>query len=272
MGDHDGIYLPHVRSRDHFVNDAGASTAVWWLSRARGTRPNGKTFNHSDGMAAVLECPPSVGKTASFDRRRQGKQICQSAAPMDYQAYAQSKEERNLLTPERPGPHERTVKHRTQLTDPHRRPTPRIIEKQEWASRRGEGYLEPQPPAESEMFRTVDQLRTEVDLDLHGAKIAQAMQRRAQSLGVTPRGVAADILHVSLRSRLEGGVAKEAHQRSRHARTRLVPSHAREISSWDVVQDKLKRDDRYFSKPMTQSGSSGVKYDIITNQMKDFWY
>merc|ERR1711920_238525 len=59
---------------------------------------------------------------------------------------------------------------------------------------------------------------------------------------------------------------------TRHSQSRVESFSAREISDWKYKTDKLQRDDHYYLKPVQQTGSSSVKYDIISNERRHFWY
>merc|ERR1712217_874714 len=67
---------------------------------------------------------------------------------------------------------------------------------------------------------------------------------------------------------------KPAGSMTRHSLHRLGESDNREISEWHlkVRPDKLKRQDPFHVKPIAQQGSSSVKYDIISNERRQFWY
>lgn len=71
----------------------------------------------------------------------------------------------------------------------------------------------------------------------------------------------------------DDAIPKPAHERVRHSKRRMEPQISNEITGWPFHgQDKTKRDDAYFSKPMLQTGSSSVKYDIISGDRRNFWY
>ena len=62
----------------------------------------------------------------------------------------------------------------------------------------------------------------------------------------------------------------------KHSYYRIPPWRARELTKEGtpagVELYKLDKNDKYFKTPRQGSGQSGVRYDIISNQRKSFWY
>eukprot|EP00747_Dinoflagellata_sp_TGD_P066436 gnl/TRDRNA2_/TRDRNA2_154798_c2_seq1.p1 gnl/TRDRNA2_/TRDRNA2_154798_c2~~gnl/TRDRNA2_/TRDRNA2_154798_c2_seq1.p1 ORF type:complete len:395 (+),score=55.83 gnl/TRDRNA2_/TRDRNA2_154798_c2_seq1:60-1244(+) len=63
-----------------------------------------------------------------------------------------------------------------------------------------------------------------------------------------------------------------AGERTRLSKQRINTMNTRDISSWALDADKLRRQDPFYMKPMAHNGNSSVKYDIISNEQKSFWY
>jgi hypothetical protein len=65
---------------------------------------------------------------------------------------------------------------------------------------------------------------------------------------------------------------KPGRERTCLSNTRVEPWQVREMTSCNLGEDKLKRADAYFVKPVQCTGSSSVKFDIITGDRHQFWY
>jgi len=130
------------------------------------------------------------------------------------------------------------------------------------------------------MFTTVDQLRSESQFDVQHKVFAENLRPPgAPSRKATPRG------RDDLDGSRESGVLAAASMTSRTIATPRHPAdrvhfskgrlenHAnRAISAWPVHDDKLLRKDPFTMKPMHQPNNSGVKHNIITNELNSFWY
>merc|ERR1712129_438593 len=135
---------------------------------------------------------------------------------------------------------------------------------------------------EHDMFRKVDQLRTESHVDTMEAKFADAVHsaRRSTSARSSMRTTAQSALGAlnTNRSQLP---SEERHLppkpgalRQQHSQNRVEPNPMTEITGWfeGDHKDKSKRGDPFFAKPVANMGSSCVKYDIVSNERKQFWY
>jgi hypothetical protein len=138
------------------------------------------------------------------------------------------------------------------------------------------------------MFSNVTQLSVEPHLDTTDCNLASELHaRRSRTSGSssvgTPRTSALKAAAtLNTRCPFDPGAAaagglprpviREAHDRSRHSTWRLESEHTRDITSWALPKETLKRGDHYFDKPVLQANGSCVKHDIITNERKHFWY
>merc|ERR1719487_43874 len=131
------------------------------------------------------------------------------------------------------------------------------------------------------MFRNVDQLRTESHIDTFEAKLADALHTleaktaTRSSMGATTTSVLGDIK--TTRSQLghkEPKPPKPGAHRQQHSQNRVEQHYGKELSGWFEIhqKDKLRKEDAFYAKPVANMGSSCVKYDIITNERKQFWY
>lgn len=278
------IYMLNGRSNDHYIDEhTGAITSDWFEKKMRVQRPQGGTFQDSDQAYDALECPPTAGKEAAHLHARQTKQLCQIAAPRHYGGYADIRDMSNTpRTPGRTGGDSLDRMHPFQHRDRDvpSQSTPRVVEKRHWAQRRGELRHDAGPPDEHEMFRSLNQLRTEPHMDLHDSNFAEHLHNNSRSRSTPlsarePRITACTHAGtLSMRCPLHPDDIREAHHRTRQATQRIEPEHTRNITSWPLApgRDKLKKGDAFFEKPVQQTGSSSVKHDIITGQQRDFWY
>merc|ERR1711896_89196 len=120
------------------------------------------------------------------------------------------------------------------MTDVPARPTPRVISKSEWTPRREERRKDKVPPSEPEMFRNVDQLRTESHMDTMEANLADALHNseakagRMSARGTNASSVLGDIK--ATRSQMGKDMAKPpkpgAH-RQQHSTNRMETHYGR---------------------------------------------
>jgi len=274
--DHE-VYLREVRNSDHFVDERGNATGHWMHRKKRvDLDGDGVIDTHdSSNMAEVLVCPKTAGKEAAQRRTRQCRQLLQASAPNDFGTYS-SRRTASVAppTPRRGGDLERRMPFQERLRDLPPKPTPRQCDRGPWSARRGEPRPEPRPPQEHDMFRTVDQLRAESHADLQDPNFAATLHSaRASSLTGTSALAASGA--ATNRSQFVGRwdqPSKPGAALTRNSKHRIEAHDAREISSWPLRHDRLQREDPYYVKPVQQQNGSSVKYDILSNERRQFWY
>jgi len=272
--DHE-VYFKEMRNDAHYIDKNGNGTGHW-LQRKKRLDLDGDGIIDcvdSSNVAETMVCPPTAGKEASHNRTRQMRQICQVAADRDFGKYKSHRESCGVPpTPGRGGCLERKVRDQARMRDIPERPTPRVLDRKDFTPRRGEPRVEHRPPHERDMFKKVDQLRTDSHMDCTEPNFQDAIGCRSSSLGISGAHALGGTL--TSRSVLGDGVPpKPAEHRSRHSVQRMEHSHHREITHWPFAgADKTKQGDPYHAKPVQQTGSSCVKYDIISNERKQFWY
>jgi hypothetical protein len=284
------VYLLHARNKDHFLDHNGMNTNLWFEKKKRVDLDGDGVIDSVDSsyLEEAMIYPPDSGKEAMHLRLRQSKQLRQSEHPIDFGQYSARREKDGAKTPERGGSLAVTLEHHKRQRDVPARPSPRVISKNEFTPRRGVRLQERRPPLEHEMFRNVHQLRTESHFDsseqtfadsVHSARQKSFTQTAKSSLSasgaVTEHSVLGDT--ATLRTQLgrdkDHLPPKPGLQRNLHSQNRVEPMHGREISGWPAIQqDRLRREDPFFAKPVQNAGSSSVKYDIISNERHNFWY
>ncbi|CAE7298086.1 unnamed protein product [Symbiodinium pilosum] len=266
------IYLTQARSRDHYVNDRGEITSVWFERRRRIPHSVGglEGANWSANVRESLLCP---GTPREHPAKAQRNQLLQAAAPRDFGLYTRRRREVAPPTPEHQGHLDRTLgKDQVRLRDVAVPKMPKVVCRQEWTPRRGEPRVEQKPPKEEEMFMSVGQLRAESHVDVQQGAFAQQLSGSCGSSepklskpggsGLPDSGV----LRAALFShRSSAGTPKHPDARVNHSQSRMESFAQREISNWALGDDKLLRKDPFCMRPMQQPNNSGVKYDIITN-------
>lgn len=248
------VYMQHVRNKEHFVTDDNVATRAWWARKKRCNRKGDSThYLDSRPMDRSLKCPPTAGREAARLQKREIIQLCQSGAPADYALYSTRRFDATPRTPER-APHTRTVPFQERQRDLVERPTPRLTAKTLFTPRRGELREERKPPRPEDMFSTPNQIRNESVIDVVATSFARDNETR-RATGTHPRITAAA-------------------SKTLHSADRLESIHTREVSTWHIRNsaEKLLRDDNFHMKPMQRTGNSSVKYDILSNDRKDFWY
>ncbi|CAE7444052.1 unnamed protein product [Symbiodinium natans] len=269
------IYLTQARSRDHYINDRGEITSVWFERRRRIPHPVGglEGANWSANVKESLLCP---GTPRAVPAKAPRAQLLQAAAPRDFPLYSARRREVAPPSPERPGHLERTLVDQARLRDSLTPRAPKkVVGRKDWTPRRGELLAEPKPPKEEEMFSSVCQLRAESHVDVQQGLFAQQLTRPTGSgRSSGPPGLPdSGVLRAALFShRSSAGTPRAPEDRVNHSQSRIESFAQREISNWALGDDKLLRKDPFCMRPMQQPNNSGVKYDIITNERDKFWY
>lgn len=230
-------------------------------------------------------CPPDTDKETRYLQERQSKQLRQSEHPMNFAQYSSRRERDGVKTPERGGNLGVVMQDQGRLRDVYIRPSPRTVSRKDWTPRRGDRLQDRAPPPEHDMFRNVHQLRTESHMDTHDANFADAIHSarsksfaQAAKSAFPPSAPEKTVLADMASSRSMMGRDRElppkpGNQRKLHSQNRIEPLSGKDVTAWVFEhQDRLKRDDTFFTKPVQNSGSSSVKFDIISNQRHAFWY
>lgn len=283
----DEVYLMHARNKDHFIDDKGNNSNHWFEKKKRVLSHDGNPIEclDSTNVREVMWGPPDSGKEANHLRQRSARQTCQAEHAGSYAQYSARRHGDGVKTPERAGSQALKVPFQERLRDVAPLSTPRVVPKLEWTPRRGERIQEIPPPSEHNMFRKVDQLRTESHVDTMEANFADAvLSARANTSARSARS--------SMRTTAESALGalstnrsqlpfEERHLppkpgglRQRHSQNRAEPIAMTEITGWfeGDHRDKSKRGDPFFAKPVANMGCSSVKYDIVSNERKEFWY
>jgi len=259
----DEHYLLSARCKDHYVDEHGKTTNHWNLD--------------SKGVRETLRCPPSAGRAAAAAGTRQVKQSCQASAPTDFPLYSARRE--ISAAPPTPGrgappptpggaPSKGPFRERMQQQPQ----SARVVERAMLTSRRGEPLRVERAPEDHITYRNVDQLRAESHVDTTSPRFAGTVG--AASLHTSRGGVHTMPHPPTMRSTLGDSTRplKSTDTMVHQSGRRLEGFAVREISDWHAERDKLKNGDAFFAKPVQNSGSSCVKYDILSGERKQFWY
>jgi len=253
------VYLRHARNHEHYVDERGRATRQWMQPRRRLDLDGDGTCDLLDSAPVheALRCPATAGKDSARGRTRQVRQLCQASAPRDYGLYSAR------CTSAAPATARRAESPQAATPRNH-------VDRASWTQRRGEARVERLAPPVHEVYRRAEQLQAESHFDVSHPNFAMAMQSarevRAPAL-VDPEGF------VSTRRSMFGEDRPPRAQGFLHSTTRVDTINTREVSM-DVTteKDKLKRGDPFHTRPVQQTGSSSIKYGILTNEMKPFWY
>lgn len=192
--------------------------------------------------------PTTAGKSERAKELRRHRQTAQASTPRSFREFQAIRAPTPSLASVEPGSAAGTA---ARWAIPVGNAPSGGTTRQEWATRRGEPTLSPQPPTARDLYRAVDQLRAQPP---SGASTARERTARSAASQDPDR------------------------QWRHHSSRRVEPSRGgREISEWtrerpDKVSDKLQRQDPFFVKPAASASSSTVKYDIVTNLPLNFWY
>lgn len=280
--DHE-VYLQHARNPDHYLDvRTGKTTSSWFERKKRVDLDADGVIDTVDSseVREVLTCPGTAGKEDAYLRSRQAHQLSQATAPRDYGLYVQRRQQSTVpATPKpRDGPLERVMEYQDRLRDIPERETPRIVSRNLWTPRRGEILAAPLPPSEQSMFLQVHQLRAESHMNASDKSLAEALSpRTGRATGGGSFRASALVDCPTARTQMGATTAgvppKPGHERTKHSNIRIEPTFLREISAWPSQhKDKMKYGDAYFTKPLQNTGSSSVKYDIISGERMQYWY
>jgi len=265
----DEIYLRHARSSDHYVNNAGETTSVWFDRRCRIPHPMGglEGSNWSANVRESLRCP-ATPQRSDHGKVRSQQLLLQAAAPRDYALFSARRKEILPQTPIRPGHLERTLgSDQTtlrDLSDSLMPKMPKIVDRKNWTPRRGEAR-NAKPPSEIDMLASIDESKNERPMDVHDSFAFEMSAPRGDASAASSVLRAAKLSHRS-------ETPRDPPDRKNHSMQRIENFAQREISDWTLGSDKLLRKDPFCMRPVQQSNNSGVKYDIITGERGKFWY
>lgn len=278
--DRDEVYLQNARNNDHYVDDKGRTTSFWFDKKKRVDLDGDGIIDcvDSTNVEEVMVCPATAGKEDARLRARQARQVCQSAAHQNFQQYQEHRRTCAAAppTPGRGASLDRVMAHQHRKTDPIEKREPRVVSRRDWTPRRGDAPVSAAPPpCVQDMFKSVDQLRVESHMDITDQNFADAVTapKSARSLGLVGAHAISRTLTARSSYAEEHRPPKPAADRKRHSSNRLEDTTAREITHWACpFMDRGKRADQYYQRPLQGTGMSCVKYDIITNDKREFWY
>eukprot|EP00403_Amphidinium_massartii_P035334 CAMPEP_0178441632 /NCGR_PEP_ID=MMETSP0689_2-20121128/37588_1 /TAXON_ID=160604 /ORGANISM="Amphidinium massartii, Strain CS-259" /LENGTH=316 /DNA_ID=CAMNT_0020064831 /DNA_START=15 /DNA_END=966 /DNA_ORIENTATION=+ len=275
------IYFREARNPDHFLDKDGHGSSCWFDRKKRVQDESGEAVRAggSAAVASTLKCPPSSGKQSERRRNQAVKQLCQLSAGPDYGLYTALLSARNLSATGVAPASARGGSARRAVEVISARPSARVVAQSEWTPRRGERPPSPErPPLEEHMFSALDQVSSESHIDTRDANFADAIHSarwgrptQRQPPAAAAAGATTGALNrtaVQLAASLPGPRVPrqglEAAPRAERA-AEVTQNGAQE-------RDRALKADTLYLKPLLQAGSSSVKYDIVTNQWRDFWY
>mmetsp|Transcript_5658 Transcript_5658/g.9752 ORF Transcript_5658/g.9752 Transcript_5658/m.9752 type:complete len:322 (+) Transcript_5658:93-1058(+) len=280
------IYMREARNPDHFLDKDGKGSSCWFDRKKPVLDETGQVVRASGSaaMASTMKCPLSDAKETAKRRTMALKHLCQVSAGPDYGLYTA------LLSAREQGSQSSRAGSRATSRAASARGVSktgaRIVSRAEWTPRRGERMPDPRkPPAEHEMFGNLDQVACETHVNIRDAGFQDAIHS-ARSGKPALHGTTAVQLATSLpnpRVARQGDEPpagappptqlKEAVDRTRFSKQRLEPKSLRDATLNNPHEiDRTMRKDALCAMPMLQAGSSSVKYDIVTNRQREYWY
>jgi len=245
------LYMPNLRHDSHFVDRSNVMT-MHWMDRKRKYPRDPR--NH---MKLSLQNPAEHPKVAEREQRRQEYRISQME---NSQSYRDFQDRRRTMRPETP-------EHRRTLNPSNKQPTAmRVTEcwqipKYEFMDKRMANSI------------SAPNLRTESlsRLNLEQRPEAAAHQLASESASYahcrTANTYAMSLSTTDLGERHKLSQSRASLQRADNYDFSVTKKN----NSWSS-EDKLTRSDPYYMKPKLAITNNSVKYDILTNERKNFWY
>jgi len=245
------LYMPNLRHDSHFVDRSNVAT-MHWLDRKRKYPRDPR--NH---MKLSLQNPAEHPKVAEREQRRQEYRISQME---NSQSYRDFQDRRRMMRPETP-------EHRRTLNPSNKQPTAirvtecRQIPRHEFMDKRMANSI------------SAPNLRTE---SLSRLNLEQRPEAAAHQLASETASYAhcrtANTYAMSLSTTDLGERHKLAQSRASLQRLDNYDfAVTKKNNAWSS-EDKLTRSDPYYMKPKLAITNNSVKYDILTNERKNFWY
>jgi len=245
------LYFPNLRHDSHFVDRNNVPTMHWMDRRRKYPRdPRGL-------MKLSLEHPVEHPKVAEREQRRLETRLAQIE---NSQSFHDFQERRRTMRPETPEAR-RTLNPASKLPVEGKVTQCGSLTRREYMSRRNAHARSAPTLRAASLTRNNVEMRPEVaahQLQTESASYAhcKAANSYAMSMGTTLLG---------------------QQHRSRQSRSSVQRAENYDFSvlkknnSWSS-EDKLLRSDPYYMKPKLAITNNSVKYDIITNDRKNFFY
>ncbi|CAE7737208.1 unnamed protein product [Symbiodinium sp. CCMP2456] len=185
-GDKHELYLTQARSRDHYINDKGEITSVWF-DRRRRVPHSVRGLEGANWSANVKESllSPGAGTPQGPPPKAPRNQLLQASAPRDFALYSARRREVVPPTPEHSGHLDRTLgTDQVRLRDSWTPRAPKVLDRKEWTPRRGEARMELKPPREEELFSSLGQ-RAESHIDVQQGSFAQRLGSSRESCDIS---------------------------------------------------------------------------------------
>lgn len=247
------LYFPNLRHDAHFVDRNNVTTMQWWDRRRKYPQdPRGL-------MKLSLSNPAEHPKVAEREQRRQEHRLAQMENPQDWRGFQarrrmmrpETPEARRTLNPTNKSPTEGQVTECRSVSKPQYMHTVQMMRGSASAPSLRASSLT-RMNAEQRPEASVHQLQTETGSYAH-CKTANSY---AMSLATTELGEK----------------HKLAQCRSSLRRADNYDFSVVKKNNGYSSEEKLLRADPYYMKPKLAITNNSVKYDIVTNHKKNFWY
>jgi hypothetical protein len=245
------LYFPNLRHDSHFVDRSNVATMHWMDRKRRYPRD---PRNH---MKMSLQNPAEHPKVAEREQRRQEYRISQME---NFQNYRDFQDRRRQMRPETP--EARRTLNPTQKTPTAMRVTECKPLPKDMFLRKREQHAQSAPDLRTESL---------CRLNLEQRPEAAAHQLQTESANYahcrTANTYAMSLSTTDLGERHKLQQSRASLQRAENYDFAMT----RKNNNWSA-EDKLLRADPYYMKPKLAITNNSVKYDILTNERKNFWY
>lgn len=257
----DEIYFPHMRHKEHFVDEKNRATKHFFGERKRKFAPDER-----QQMQDVFKSPLPHPREEAMKQVRSERQLAQMENPHSFRGY----QDRTMNGFGQTVPARRmSIDNRKYCHETAKQNYPRWTDKQQWNFRRSSGERMAHTIS-CPSFHVADpagSLDRTMKMDIR----KEASQRQLETAHFAPRKSGA-----TYATSMDTTSAGRAFAKSqRHCSVNRVEPYDFAITRKNnhySAQDKLTRADVYYMPPRQYMTNNSVKYDIISNDRRWFKY
>lgn len=245
------LYFPNLRHDSHFVDRNNVPT-MHWMDRKRKYPRDPR--NH---MKLSLQNPAEHPKVAEREQRRAELRLSQME---NHQSFRGFQDRRRQMRPETPEP-------RRTIEPSYKQPTAlRVTECKQITKPQ---FLEMRNHHTASMPHLRSASLTRLNLEQRPEAAAHQLQSESSNYAhcKTANSYAMSLSTTELGERHKLQQSRASLQRLDNYDFAITRGNNAYSS-----EDKLLRSDPYYMKPKLQTTNNSVKYDILSNQRKNFWY
>eukprot|EP00929_Paragymnodinium_shiwhaense_P109477 TRINITY_DN7591_c0_g1_i1.p1 TRINITY_DN7591_c0_g1~~TRINITY_DN7591_c0_g1_i1.p1 ORF type:complete len:306 (-),score=62.94 TRINITY_DN7591_c0_g1_i1:241-1158(-) len=253
----DEVCFPHMRHKEHFVDEKNRHTKHFVGERKRKFAPDERR-----DMYECFKSPLAHPREEALQQRRTEIQLAQTENSSSFQGF----QDRTKMFGHTAPPKDQHIHNKLYCNEAETL-KPRIVDKQRWSFRRGEPLTHTISCPSLDVTDPAASLRRAMDRDIR----KDVSQRQLETAHFAPwkRGST----YANSMGATQAGRAFSATQR--HCSVNRMEPYEFAITRKNnhfSAQDKLTRADPFFLPPRHAMTNNSVKYDIINNERRWFKY